>query len=712
MDSEHIDTILFEDDIKAAFGWTRDRLNELVGDENAMAFAFVDNRSRIVVPAMGISELLARAAGAVGDQRNLLLDMAQSYVLQKFRLGTRMDETDAKLPELNDKEWLFDWAIRHATSAGKPTAGHALTGALRRDRDTEKEQPNGTKSLFAFSARLTGDDRETKLRSYVPRLGVLTPPEANLLDHFGFLFLPNTFSRRLHLLAIFTGSGMERFNPSTDEGVAALNDIKHYAGLLMRVLQSNLTSSSPRHLARSLNINWSKAVLNTLVEAPPQNPYMAAVAAEFLRACLDHRSHDVPPRHLIRFAWERSQTTAEQAGNPAFIETIRKHLPKRYADECPEKLHYRLDWVINYFDDVTQGRLLQDNLEPHENARVFVVASPRGGVGKSTIAHLTATVLARAVRERKKTTGKKGVCLLELDFTSPTFFLLNDRLREELRARALEKFGIPRMVPNPLLRIIHSFYEWLSKPSTLERNPDEWNVGQEIDAWCVKDEDEDIHYLIPSPGIHHSNAAGAMTKPPDENESRYLLFKKWRLSGELSGKEHDTLIVDRLLGSLLERFDHVVVDTSAGFTDFTAAAASSPKMDVLLMVSDATKTSLISTLDHLNYPQRENVASHAAAKRYLVINRCRKLDDNLFGGRNEIFDHCKHWSNNNGAGTLAGRDLKAIEDMLFRQCSGVVRVPWLDTWARVESSEQWDTLAEDHDLEDFQNLIFGCASST
>jgi len=140
------------------------------------------------------------------------------------------------------------------------------------------------------------------------------------------------------------------------------------------------------------------------------------------------------------------------------------------------------------------------------------------------------------------------------------------------------------------------------------------------------------------------------------------------------------------------------VDTSAGFTDLSVAAVTSPLADTILMVSDATKVSLLSVIDHLAYPMSQQETPEPTQKqRYLVVNRCRKMDETLFGDRESIFDHCVHWANNHGKGALAGVKLERIREMLFKECAGVVEIPFFEAWARMEASDEWSSSEEAED---------------
>lgn len=391
---------------------------------------------------------------------------------------------------------------------------------------------------------------------------------------------------------------------------------------LVDELRRQVSTANPRYVSRYFQITLGQKILDRVFSGT-----RTLIDGEFLRLFLEReRGHEVVVRRLLRYAFKRYQgAVGAQVG------------------QLPKGRTYKR--VRQYWDELTRGDPPQwapVRSAERKKTKVIVVASPRGGVGKSTIAYFLAGQLALR--------GKK-TCYVELDIADPTVYHVDEELRKHIQRRAAEKGGDH----NPMATLWNKWRK--ERRDGLEKAIEKAAFKKEVGA--------------PEDKGHVFSVFAAM--PFEVSGSAAKL-----LAAATASDNHTEFLSDLtkvLRGS--EKYEYIVVDTAAGFRDFTEAMVSLKETDSVLIVTNPTKLSILSTLESFDDNPK------IAAQRMLVMNGARDIDRELFVGVEEVIDFCIHWARN-------GADEDAIDDMqrmvhAFRSnCAGYCLVPWNEAWVRME----------------------------
>jgi cellulose biosynthesis protein BcsQ len=352
---------------------------------------------------------------------------------------------------------------------------------------------------------------------------------------------------------------------------------------------------------------------------------------DFLLLLLEQeRGHEVVVRRLLRYAH----------GDPGW-----RPQAATFIHQLPAAPSY--DMVRAYWRELDEAPPDKARKPPKgsrkKGTKVVTVAAPRGGVGKTTVGYFLAGRLAAA--------GLK-TCFVELDIADPTVYFVDEKLRKNLRDRADKGKG----GDNPIAAL---WDRWADDgPKGLRKAVKDLPYAKTVRS---RDGTKRTFDVFPAVPFEVSGRAAEV------------------LAAATASKNHAEFLSD-LVAALEEAggYHYVIVDTAAGLRDFSAAMVGLKETDVVLMLAQPTKLSVLSSLESLGHRPKGT-----AARRLFVLNAARDIDRELFAGVEEVIDFCVHWGRNGDNKST----FKSMERMVadFRQnCDGYCRIPWNEGWMRLE----------------------------
>jgi len=596
-----------------------------------VVLAFVGPNSRMILPVMAHS---AEADGdSHADEVAIFVDMLTVFASQSYVLGSAKnpmsvddDQNNSRSTALGPKtqkstSWMFDRLVESIIDGG---VVQGSPGFFRAHRGKEvcrhKEEVLIEYECTLQSISSNNEAKHVECRILEPSLGgeVAATGGIDLADAWFirvFRFAPRTAGPELYLLVI------AQENPDNESLFLKLSDEAAIAGYrIIDELRSQVSSVNPRYISRYFQIEIGEKRLEEVLDRAEQGRGM--VYGEFLRSLFDGRGHEVSMRRLLRFASEKGLLPRLTAYIPE------KGKARRYAK-------YLLELK-------TSKPRLARQLAANGNSRVVVVASPRGGVGKTTVSY----ALARYLAQR----GDK-TCFVELDLASPTVYTLDKEFEDFLS------------VDNPVQAwtdpVTHLMDVWSTAKGTIPRKKRLDSVLQH--HVFGYDKEDRLHVIGASPRAQRPGDMLAQARAQG-GDVRFLRD----LIDVLRSKE----------------YKWIFIDTAAGLRDFSMAALLAEVADVALIFAHATKPSLLTALVHLAYWYADE-KEETLPIRILALNEVRDIDDSLFKDMDAVDDFAVHWGNSKKNGLLpleSGSFLVDRPDL----CAGICRIPWHEPWSRPE----------------------------
>jgi len=223
-------------------------------------------------------------------------------------------------------------------------------------------------------------------------------------------------------------------------------------------------------------------------------------------------------------------------------------------------------------------------------AKVILITSSRGGVGKTSISLLLANYIALSQK----------VCFLEMDIASPTVFYINPKYKEHIKNQLDSQ---PQYNP-----IVDIYSKILKNGAQSQDNTYELIKKQYI----FKDEDNPNFDLIGASPVHPKVAINII----EAFTSMVTYSKRF----------------DDLICILQNHYDYIIIDTAAGIRDFSFYLQNTFSTDLILLFSLPNKSSVLSS--YWNSEVIENFK-----KRIMVLNQVKEIDKVLFGNIDNFVDY-------------------------------------------------------------------------
>jgi cellulose biosynthesis protein BcsQ len=577
-----------------------------------LALLITTRDSRVILPVASVPEQYA-------DHFRELIDMGTVFTTQRYRLGSKLNAGD------EGGLWLFDVLTQSSS-------------ALRCQRRKQTKYKDKSRRKYPYACSKLGDagSPTQECLLYTPRLPVPDDPGPylRLYDDIAIQAIRYPSSRSGAEVYLFVATSGD-ISPHTLDDLC--KELLGVGSRLVDVFRNETSSVNPRYISRYFQIKIGRdLLLDALRKNKPTEVEKKFISAFF------QTTHDVSVRHLLRECHKDKQVWKNTV---SLIKSMKSKDDDRRA----------IKDVQRYIEQIEKK---EEPCQPHPEGRkptprsgyVVVAASPRGGVGKTTVLYSLASMFAR----------KHKACYIELDLASPTIYYINRRYRWFLRKNASE-------------------YETDPMPEIFE----EWAAGQQRSEDDLARLLKKFRYIDKDSSELHVYALSPKVPPVDGAPEAFGVGDLLARATSLGSHRR---FMTGILGALRNRlhYDWIFVDTAAGMRDFTGAMTGMPEADVILMLCHATKLSLLSTLRNFMHG-----SDSSAARRLLVINEVRDIDELLFGNVDAVRDFVDHWSNDDGTGPLGPQTATIMMKNLRDSCRNVCPIPWNESWRRPEDVLDW-----------------------
>jgi cellulose biosynthesis protein BcsQ len=606
--------------------------------EGAVALVLVGADSQVILPVMAHS--FESQTGLEADEIEHIIQMMTVFASQSYKLGS--DDQPSLGPSQNAQTapsatgtapsepaapWAFDELVHSLRSRG---AKSKSAGPFRVKLREQVGQSAGG-NILEWKCTIQGLPPKA---THAKDCRVLEPNLAGGISEVAGTKFPDEFFVQISRYTPYSRGSEIYFFVIAEAKLDKQNDFSRLAQeatiaghRMVEELRSQVSSLNPRHISRFFQIEFGKRLMKYVMTRAAAGQH--GFYGEFLRSLFDERGHEVAIRRLLRFAKQES-----------LLDRLQPYLPKTAGSR-----------TLQYMDILHNAKGRKSGQAAHatgSRSTVVVAASPRGGVGKSTVSYALARYLADH--------GEK-TCFVELDLASPTVYSLDEGFAE-----FLQKYNPGEAWTDPITRLIDVW----SKVGVSGRNERRKRLERELRSHTYR-------YGVPNQ-LQVIGASPRQHRPGD-----MLALQRAR--------EGDVHFLDDLVSCLrAEQYQWIFIDTASGLRDFSMAALLMGKADLAMIFAHAAKPALLSALVHIAH-WYEGVTK--PPRRILVLNEVRAIDELLFENLEAVDDFAVHWGDSQNDGLLpigGGAGLFASDPSL---CDGLSKIAWHEPWSRPERDSDW-----------------------
>lgn len=294
-------------------------------------------------------------------------------------------------------------------------------------------------------------------------------------------------------------------------------------------------------------------------------------------------------------------------------------------------------------------------------AKVVLITSSRGGVGKTLISHILGKYISLNSR----------VCFLEMDIASPTIYYINKNFQTFIKEKRNEV-----SMYNPIVDVFNF---------VRERNCD----------YNILDERELFNTINSQYTFYDSCSFGIIGASPIRSEEAVDIIEEFTSLVTYPKK------FDAVINCLRNKYDYIFIDTAAGIRDFAFYLHFASSIDLVLSFCLPNKASILSTFNNIEIIDKSK-------KRIIVLNQVKEIDKVLFGNIHNLIDYIIDIKHNLTNEQFVNYSLKTeadIKESLIK-VNRLMTINWNEGLARFDDFINFNDLNSfPDDIKDLYNAI-------